>query len=83
MAPRTDAVDDIDNGGREEPINDSLRLDDLDTAFDPGDTRAPAGVFTISYALINLTDAESSNPGTSRSWWVTPRPSWPTGCRCG
>ena len=48
-----DAVDGI-NGDGEELINDSLSLDDLDTAFDPGDTRAPAGVFTIDATFSNV-----------------------------
>lgn len=48
-----DAVDGIDGDG-EELINDSLSLDDLDTAFDPGDTRAPAGVFTIDATFSNI-----------------------------
>jgi hypothetical protein len=34
-------------------INDSLRLDDLDTDFAPDDGRAPAGVFTIDATFTN------------------------------
>ncbi len=51
-----DAVEesDFENGDGEELINDALSLDDLDTAFDPGDTRAPAGVFTIEATFTNI-----------------------------
>ncbi len=53
-----DAIEDIDNGDGEELINDALSLDDLDTAFDPGDTRAPAGVFTMQATFLNLSQGK-------------------------
>lgn len=36
-----------------EIINDSLNLDDLNTAYDPADPRAPAGVFTVTTSFTN------------------------------
>lgn len=35
-------------------INDSLNLDSLNTALDPGDDRAPAGGFTITASFSNI-----------------------------
>jgi hypothetical protein len=37
-----------------ELINDALNLDNLETAYNPGDSRAPAGVFTIDATFTNI-----------------------------
>jgi len=44
-----------------ELINGALSLDNHSTAFDPGDSRAPAGVFTCTAAFTNITDTSFSN----------------------
>ena len=54
LVDASDAVHALDDGGMERLINDSLRLDDLDASFDPADTRAPAGVFTIDATFTNI-----------------------------
>ena len=48
-----DAVDALDGSGVEQIINDALTLDNLDTAFDPHDRQAPAGVLTIEATFTN------------------------------
>jgi hypothetical protein len=42
-------------------INDSLNLDDIDTSYSPSDSRAPAGVFTISATFTNTSSDLLSN----------------------
>lgn len=57
------AVEDIlgDDGDGTELINDALEVLDLDTAFDPDDDRAPAGVFTIESVFANVSTASISD----------------------
>ncbi len=57
------AVEDIldDDGDGTELINDALEILDLNTAFDPYDDRAPAGVFTIKSLFANVSTASISD----------------------